>query len=147
MEGREHPLEPGPTIGREGCDIVLPDPEVSRRHAAVRAGQAGGLAIEDLGSTNGTFVNNHRIAGLRDLQDGDVVRFGNTVWRLQATAPAEATRIGNVPGAPQVTAARQVPTDLQPPAPPEPQREPEPAMQATSAMQAPQAPPPPHPGA
>src|SRR3989442_10872368 len=140
MEGREHPLEPGATIGREGCDIVLPDPEVSRRHAAVRSGQGGGLAIEDLGSTNGTFVNNHRIAGVKELENGDVVRFGNTVWRLQATAPPEATKIDSVPGSPQVTAARQVPTDLQPPAP-EPQREPEPALQATAARPTPQVPP------
>jgi hypothetical protein len=74
-----------------------------------------------------------------ELHDGDVVRFGNTVWRLQSAAPAEATKINSIPGAPQVTAARQVPSDL-PPAPPQaPEREPEPALQATTAMPTPQA--------
>jgi S-DNA-T family DNA segregation ATPase FtsK/SpoIIIE len=48
------------TIGRSGCDVVLDDPELSRRHAKIRI--QGSLAtLEDLGSTNGTFVGNERI--------------------------------------------------------------------------------------
>src|SRR5918998_678716 len=114
MAGREHPLQPGAVIGREGCDIVLQDPEVSRRHAAIREGSSG-AAIEDLGSTNGTYVNDERIEGLRDLNDGDTVRFGNTVWRLQGAA-AGATRVGDVPKPPDVapSAIRRV---LPPPQP------------------------------
>src|SRR4051794_5669307 len=121
MEGREVECTPDAVIGREGTDIVLPDPEVSRRHAAIRV-QGGDVAIEDLGSTNGTFVNDQRIEGLRPLQDGDVVRLGNTVWKLSAPAPADsgATRIGQVAApqvaAPQVTAAHSAPP--QAPAPP-----------------------------
>src|SRR5436309_15551139 len=100
-EGREHQLAPGATIGREGCDLVLPDPEVSRRHAAIRAA-GGGLAVEDLDSTNGTFVNDERIEGTRELKDGDVVRIGNTALRIRATTPA--THVGAAgAGAPQVT--------------------------------------------
>jgi hypothetical protein len=114
-EGREVEATPGAVIGREGTDIVLQDPEVSRRHAAIRVDGAR-VGIEDLGSTNGTFVNDERIEGLRVLADGDTVRFGNTVWRLRAPAPAGATTVGQVPvAAPQVTAARSVPA---PPAPP-----------------------------
>ena len=59
MEGREQSLQEGATIGREGCDVNLMDPEVSRRHATIRD-QGGSLAIEDLGSTNGTYVNDAR---------------------------------------------------------------------------------------
>jgi predicted component of type VI protein secretion system len=125
-EGREIQATPDAVIGREGTDIVLQDPEVSRRHAAIRV-QGDTVAIEDLGSTNGTFVNDERIEGLRQLSDGDVVRFGNTVWGLRASAPAGATTVGQV-AAPQVTAARAVPAEPaapqpaapQPPAPPAP---------------------------
>jgi pSer/pThr/pTyr-binding forkhead associated (FHA) protein len=79
-EGLEQPVGPG-TVGREGCDIVVPDPEVSRRHAAVHT-LDDGVAIEDLGSTNGTFVNDRRIHGIAALKHGDRVRFGRTVWEL-----------------------------------------------------------------
>jgi hypothetical protein len=112
-QGREVEAVPGAVIGREGTDIVLPDPEVSRRHAAIRV-DGESVAIEDLGSTNGTFVNDERITGTRVLSDGDSVRFGNTVWRLRAAAVAD------VPVAtPQVTAARAVPVEARP-APPAP---------------------------
>jgi hypothetical protein len=145
MEGREIEATPGAVIGREGVEIVVADPEVSRRHAAIRE-HGEGVAIEDLGSTNGTFVNDQRIEGLQALSDGDTVRFGNTVWRLSAPAPADAgaTQIGQV-AAPQVTAARAIPSDLQPPAPPAPQpaapapAPPEPAV-APAAVQTPVAP-------
>ena len=63
MAGRVLPIEAGLTIGREGTDIVLPDPEVSRKHAVMRVLESGGAAVEDLGSTNGTYVNDERIDG------------------------------------------------------------------------------------
>src|SRR3954451_10744754 len=121
MEGREQTLEPGATIGREGCDVNLMDPEVSRHHAAIRD-QGGSLAIEDLGSTNGTFVNGTRITAVTVLKPGDEVRLGNTVWSLRSSAPADngagATSVGTpAAAAPQVTAARAVPADVQTPAP------------------------------
>jgi pSer/pThr/pTyr-binding forkhead associated (FHA) protein len=84
IEGREQPATPGMTIGRAGCDVDLNDPDVSRRHAVVRRVN-GGVALEDLDSTNGTFVNETRISGIAEIAVGDRVRFGNTVWRL-ATA-------------------------------------------------------------
>jgi len=81
MEGRSRPAIPGTTIGRAGCDVNLTDPDVSRRHAVVRAVDDG-LAVEDLGSTNGTFVNETRVSGIVQISPGDRVRFGNTVWCL-----------------------------------------------------------------
>jgi pSer/pThr/pTyr-binding forkhead associated (FHA) protein len=81
-EGWRQPVTAA-TIGREACDIVVPDPQMSRRHAAVRALDSG-VAIEDLGSKNGTFVNDRRIDSITELKEGDRVRFGKTVWELQA---------------------------------------------------------------
>ena len=106
-QGKEHSLSPGTTIGREGCDVTIPDPEISRRQAQVlREGDAA--VIEDLGSTNGTFVNGQRISGRQTLENGDEVRFGETVWKLKA--PPAVTRVGESPIAdPQVTRARAIP--------------------------------------
>ena len=142
MEGREHSLAPGTTIGREGCDVVLPDPEVSRRHATIRE-LDGSPAIEDLDSTNGTFVNDRRISGVQELKDGDVVRLGNTVWSLRAeVAAAGATTVGQVQtGAPQVTAARSIPSDIQTPVPAAQQATTAQAVPAAAASAAPPAPP------
>src|SRR3954452_4293126 len=139
MEGREQTLSAGSTIGREGCDVNLMDPEVSRRPAAIRD-QGGSLGIEDLGSTNGTFVNGTRITAVTVLNDGDEVRLGNTVWSIRGAAPAGAgaTTVGQVQSAaPQVTAARAVPSDIEVPSAP-----PAPAPQATTAQQVPAAAPP-----
>jgi pSer/pThr/pTyr-binding forkhead associated (FHA) protein len=88
--GMRQAVAPG-TIGREDCDIVVPDPAMSRRHAAVRTLDSG-IAIEDLGSTNGTFVNDRRIYGIAELKQGDRVRFGNTVWELQAAPVRDTAR-------------------------------------------------------
>ena len=55
------------------------DPELSRRHARAVRGAGGELTIEDLGSANGTFVNDERIDGPRTLRAGDVVRLGKTL--------------------------------------------------------------------
>jgi predicted component of type VI protein secretion system len=130
MEGREVEATIGAVLGREGTDIVVPDPEVSRRHAAVRE-HGGGVAIEDLGSTNGTFVNDRKVEGVQPLSDGDELRLGNTVFRVRAAAAADtgATTVGNAQvGAPQVTAARAIPSDLG--APPTQQQPAQPAAPA-----------------
>lgn len=83
VEGRRHAPEPGASIGRADCDVVLADPDVSRRHAVIRAIDEA-LAVEDVGSRNGTFVNGRRIEETTVLATGDEVRFGNTVWRVES---------------------------------------------------------------
>jgi pSer/pThr/pTyr-binding forkhead associated (FHA) protein len=82
MPGREVPLTPGITLGRAGTDVLIADPDVSRRHAAVRD-QGGSPAIEDLDSLNGTYVNDHRISSPMPLRPGDMVRIGHTKFRVQ----------------------------------------------------------------
>lgn len=66
-------------IGREAFnDIVLYDPEVSRNHAHIQYHQ-GRYIIEDLGSTNGTFVNGKRITAPVPLHNGDTIEMGEGV--------------------------------------------------------------------
>jgi hypothetical protein len=67
------------TIGRDiNNDITINDPEISRRHCRFTRG-GGGYTLEDLVSTNGTFVNNQRLSGARPLSSGDIISLGETV--------------------------------------------------------------------
>ncbi|MCC6804970.1 MAG: FHA domain-containing protein [Anaerolineae bacterium] len=81
------------TLGRDITnDIVINDPEVSRHHMRLTRG-AGGFTIEDLGSTNGTFVNGPRLTGARPLRAGDMVGLGETVtlaYEMSVGAAPEA---------------------------------------------------------
>jgi len=79
--GREAPDEPG-KLGL--------DPELSRRHARVSRGSDGGLTIEDLGSANGTFVNDRRVDAAQRLEVGDVIRVGKTVLGVTDSSGAAA---------------------------------------------------------
>src|SRR5919198_1000424 len=66
------------TVGRgDDAGLVIDDPEISRAHA-VLVPTPGGLDIQDLGSLNGTWVNDERITGPTLLASGDVVRIGTT---------------------------------------------------------------------
>src|SRR3978361_2270474 len=83
-------------IGRStpGLGSLGGDSEISRVHARVFHGP-GGLPVEDLGSTNGTFVNGTRITGTQPLHAGDQVRVGQTTMTVEGGAGAEgATAIG-----------------------------------------------------
>lgn len=73
-------------IGREeGLEVVLQDPESSRRHARI-SWQAGQFFVEDLGSTNGTFVNGIQITAPQMLNPGDTVGVGQTALVFQMTS-------------------------------------------------------------
>jgi hypothetical protein len=76
-----HLTRPELVLGREEGDVTFPDDEfMSRRHAAVK--RTGAKAkLEDLNSSNGTFV---RIKGDRELKTGDVLRFGDQLMRFEA---------------------------------------------------------------
>jgi len=67
------------SIGRESSnEISINDAEVSRRHARLTF-QGGKFVLEDLGSTNGTFVNGQRLSGPRVLKSGEVVSLGEQI--------------------------------------------------------------------
>jgi pSer/pThr/pTyr-binding forkhead associated (FHA) protein/S1-C subfamily serine protease len=78
LAGRRFPVVSELVIGREDADLLLDDPQVSRRHAVVRAVD-GGLEIEDLGSANGTSVNGARLDGPQRLRSGDEIAIGPVV--------------------------------------------------------------------
>jgi predicted component of type VI protein secretion system len=63
-------------VGRdEGADILIDNPSVSRRHAQIRQ-EGGGWVVEDLGSSNGTFLRGEKIGAPHPLQAGDEVGMG-----------------------------------------------------------------------
>lgn len=64
------------TLGRgQGCQVQLPDPMVSQLHARLFRSDKG-LHIEDLGSTNGTYLNGRKVGAAARLKKGDRVRVG-----------------------------------------------------------------------
>lgn len=133
-EGREFEMSGAVVIGRDtSAGLVIDDAEASRRHASVSL-DGSELKVEDLGSTNGTFVNGTRISEPTTLAQGDKLRIGTTVFEVHVAAPAEeevqATRLGTaLPDLDdlQVTAPRQVPDfakEEEPAAAAEPEPEP-----------------------
>src|SRR3712207_5787004 len=90
--GREYPIPAtGIVIGRDAqCDVVVPEAEVSRRHAEIVPAQSG-YVLTDL-STNGVFVNGDRVKYSALLGRGDVIRVGSEELRFHADAAASQSQ-------------------------------------------------------
>jgi EmrB/QacA subfamily drug resistance transporter len=129
--GKMFALRDGAVLGREApADVVLADTsqEISRRHAriSVHEGQA---MIEDLGSTNGTYLNGELLKGKSVLRAGDRIQLGSSAleYTPAPVADPQVTRARPVPGADfEATRARPIPADLEatgarpiPPPPPD----------------------------
>lgn len=114
------------TIGRDITnDIVINDPECSRHHSRL-VRNASGYTIEDLRSTNGTFINRQRISAPYQLTNGDLIGLGETVtlvFEVVGAYPAAQTAIGVAPSAPA----------YQQPAPPPAYQQPMPASPPPAA--------------
>lgn len=97
LRGRRFEVESGEvTIGRESTDILVEDDgEVSRNHAVVRASDDG-VEVEDLGSTNGTFVNERRISEPTGLGSGDILRVGQTRLDVEIKEDPNKTVVSGV---------------------------------------------------
>jgi serine protease Do len=78
LAGRCYAVGTELVIGRQDAELLLDDPQVSRRHAVVRAID-GKLEVEDLGSANGTFVNGARVDEPQRLGSGDEIAIGPVV--------------------------------------------------------------------
>lgn len=120
-------------IGRDSSsNIAINDAEVSRKHARLNF-QGGKYVIEDLGSTNGTFVNGQRLASAVVLKSGDVVSLGEQIVLMYEALSSDpgATVISHK--APVRTAVASKPVSAPAAAPP-------PAPQSYAAPAAPPAP-------
>lgn len=68
------------TLGREdGCDIVIPNRQISRQHICFHKLGPDQYVLEDLGSKNGTWVNGNRLEGSQQISDGDEIHLALTV--------------------------------------------------------------------
>ena len=128
-------------IGRQadGPGTLGNDIEISRRHARIVGEPGGGYVIEDLGSTNGTYVNGRAVESPTSLQPGDRIEVGASALIVQVSAPPPTPR-----STPVTTTSAPVPEQPEPAAGPvaEPAAEPvaEPAPAPTPAGAAPAGP-------
>jgi len=124
VDGREYIVSPtGISIGRDaGCDVVVPSPEVSRKHAELMAGP-NGYTVTDL-STNGVFVNGERVARVRTLARGDVIRLGTEEFRFYADTAAPSPSVAPAPAA----------APMPEPPPPTPTADPRPVLATLELM-------------
>lgn len=110
--GGEHPLAAQVILGRErgSADLVLDDPGISRRHAVVRD-QGGRVTVEDLDSSNGTFVNGQRIFGVVELAAADEIQLGGIILGVEGADAATLMGRGPAPGrlAPHPTEEGNIP--------------------------------------
>ena len=78
----------GISVGRDVtcCDVVLPEPGISRRHVVFELTENGGVGITDLNSTNGTFLNGRRLSPHEQkvpLEDGCILTLGDISLRVE----------------------------------------------------------------
>lgn len=77
--GSAYDLADGVTLGRGDVEISLEDPFASSRHARI-VRQGGAVVLEDLGSTNGTYLNEQPLRGPQPLHSGDRIRIGDSLF-------------------------------------------------------------------
>ena len=83
QEGLTLPLGEGVKIGRASdCQLILDDDYVSTRHAQIVRTDTG-YVVEDLGSTNGTYVNNERVSTPTPFSTTDTLRIGRTLMVVE----------------------------------------------------------------
>lgn len=82
LRGRTYELGEEITIGRAaGCQVTIDDTYASQLHARVFQ-RDGKIFVEDIGSTNGTYLNRKKVTGPMVIQRGDQLQIGNTVLEL-----------------------------------------------------------------
>ena len=114
---REYELTGPLKIGRgSDCEIQIADPRSSRHHAIIRLVE-GGFELQDLDSTNGTYLNHIQILSPVGLQDGDLIQIGETYLKVMsgsstaATAPSVRPQPVQTPAAPPL---EEIPAEERP---------------------------------
>lgn len=92
------------------------DPKISRRHARIVRDSRGQLAVEDLGSANGTLVNGEPVSGRRVLTLGDAIQIGSTILTVSEVERAPAVRRAPDPAVRRPPAPHRAPVDRPEPA-------------------------------
>jgi pSer/pThr/pTyr-binding forkhead associated (FHA) protein len=98
LAGQRLEVETELTVGRVDADVVVEDAELSRRHAIFRVTD-GALEVEDLGSTNGTFVEGKRIEAPTAVTNGTRVKIGISLFVAEVEPVVQVTRIREIPDA------------------------------------------------
>ena len=116
-------VRPGESIiGRSRlAQVHIPESTVSRQHARLLTSPLGEVTVEDLGSSNGTYVNNDKVEGRRRLADGDRIHVGDAELRVRIVAPvapSEATVRMTLPPMSGPPPAQPLPPAAAPPAAP-----------------------------
>jgi pSer/pThr/pTyr-binding forkhead associated (FHA) protein len=119
LAGQTIDVETEVVIGREDTDLTIDDVELSRRHAVVRR-HASRLQVEDLGSTNGTYVDGTRIEEPTILGGGAEIQLGITKLVVEGVLPAG--REGAEPETPESRASQATRASIE--IPPEMQKQP-----------------------
>jgi predicted component of type VI protein secretion system len=122
-------------VGRDpGCDVVVADGSVSRRHAKIQR-RGEGFTVVDQGSANGTFIDSQRVAEVT-LRTGQELRFGAIAFTVEIEGMADAG--ATVAGVPSLSEATIVSTSPLMPVPPLPK----PPAPAPAPLASPPPPPP-----
>lgn len=113
--GRQVTLDGPVILGRgDDADLVMEDGEVSRHHVRVTP-QAGGFAtVEDLGSANGTFLNQNELVGPARLDPGDELLVGVTMLQLRSAEQVRRAPSAVIEIPPGLATAARPPTYVNP---------------------------------
>ncbi len=84
--GQEMDIDRELVVGRDEADVTIADPELSRHHAALRP-VADGVEVEDLGSSNGTFVDGERISQARTIAIRGTIKMGESEFVIDVSLP------------------------------------------------------------
>jgi pSer/pThr/pTyr-binding forkhead associated (FHA) protein len=102
-------------IGRDPqSDVVLQDGEVSGQHARITPSPDGTATVEDLESTNGTFVNQNELIGPAHLEGGDQLLIGVSVIQLRTADDFRSRGSGVIQLPPSLAVAERPPTYVNP---------------------------------
>src|ERR1700746_2044372 len=113
--GKQIAIDRPIVIGRDpGSDLVLEDGEVSGQHARITPSPAGSATVEDLESTNGTFVNQNELEGPAHLDPGDELLIGVSVLQLRTVDDFRSRGSGVVQLPPSLAIAPSAPTYVNP---------------------------------